>query len=1027
MTADEFARALPADASGRELRDAWFAWARTTAPNTPEPSSEHFEEIARRRASAARARTSATPLGEWAFAGTLRASQRTLLAAVEVMPPDPLHIVAPPGAGKTLIGLLLAARRGTRAVVFSPTTTIARQWSEQARTLAPDPRTVSEDPTALGDLTVLTYQRVSVPDRGEAFEPLAREDWIIELVTAGRTRSDADTWLTGLADTNPKAYRAGVRRRAAAARRRLSRESPERLAAALHPNARALVDALVAHGVQTVILDECHHLLDHWALVIAFLTARIRESGADPLLIGLTATLPSPQDASGYENYTALLGDVDIEQPTPAIVREGNLAPYRDIAWFTEPTEAERGFLAENDRLLALLIATTLGSPDGRRFLRSCVGLPERASIPNDAGTLADADPSVAIGDAFEADFALAESASAMLRIIAPDDPDLALLPDTRLVVGDGELRLLARFLLEHVLPDPARADDWQRARKTLADFGYALTDHGIRRSRDPIDSLLSTSAAKDDAVADILALEHEREGHRLRAVVVCDFAEHGNRTGRRRMRAGALRCFTRIVADERLTGFMPVLVTGTHLRVATRDLGVLLPRLGRALGVDAEVVQTDEDGAVSDIAVAGVKRSAIVAAVSALLSEGIVRVVVGTRGLLGEGWDCPAANTLIDLTTASTSMASQQLRGRTMRLDPAWAEKVAHNWTVVAVHHTSRTAAAASDLRRLRRKLAPLWGVRASGEPDIVRGAEHTLTAEQQVLVRALRDGEATPDAAGQLTTATLDALPPRSVTRERWCIGAEAVGVEQRILVVAPSATPRAALLPVTLERTIGRVASAVSAAGAALAAAGVALVSVGAPPILSAAAVAGGLAVGVATVRPWREWGSLRAARRDPLAGHAAMGRAVLAGLVASGAAPPDATVIAETRGDAVALRLDGAGRDASERFRTAVLEVTGRVRTPRFLLETDRGTSTDPLLRTALGMAARGGTGTLLPVPTQIGRRRAAAEAFAAAWNRDIGPAVLHELTDPDGVALLVRARREASRRPTPQPFRRDLWV
>ena len=63
--------------------------------------------------------------------------------------------------------------------------------------------------------------------------------------------------------------------------------------------------------------------------------------------MGLTATLPDPANQIEYENYTSLLGDVDFEVPTPAVVKEGNLAPYRDLVYFCEPSPREHDYLDE--------------------------------------------------------------------------------------------------------------------------------------------------------------------------------------------------------------------------------------------------------------------------------------------------------------------------------------------------------------------------------------------------------------------------------------------------------------------------------------------------------------------------------------------------------------------------------------------------------------------------------------------------------------------------------------------------------
>ncbi|WNY34498.1 hypothetical protein Q9Q99_03975 [Curtobacterium flaccumfaciens] len=90
-----------------------------------------------------------------------------MLDRVPVVPGDPVHVVAPPGSGKTLLGLLLAGRAGARALVLAPTATIRSQWAASAAALdgAPAVR-VSEDPEHPGDLTALTYQMLSVLETG---------------------------------------------------------------------------------------------------------------------------------------------------------------------------------------------------------------------------------------------------------------------------------------------------------------------------------------------------------------------------------------------------------------------------------------------------------------------------------------------------------------------------------------------------------------------------------------------------------------------------------------------------------------------------------------------------------------------------------------------------------------------------------------------------------------------------------------------------------------------------------------------
>jgi hypothetical protein len=82
----------------------------------------------------------------------------------------------------------------------------------------------------------------------------------------------------------------------------------------------------------------------------------------------------------------------------------------------------------------------------------------------------------------------------------------------------------------------------------------------------------------------------------------------------------------------------------------------------------------------------------------------------VGTRGILGEGWDSVTLNTLIDLTSVTTSTGVQQLRGRSIRKDPDWPRKVAHNWDVICVAPEFDRGQA--DLRRLVQRHSRYWGI---------------------------------------------------------------------------------------------------------------------------------------------------------------------------------------------------------------------------------------------------------------------------------------------------------------------------
>ncbi|MFV0372673.1 DEAD/DEAH box helicase family protein [Microbacterium sp.] len=969
----------------------------------------------------------ARPLASWRFTGDLRHYQADVLERVVPDGDDRVHIVAPPGSGKTLLGLLLAARRGARTLVLAPTTTIRAQWADTAASLVPDgAAAVSDDPGSPGDLTVLTYQLLSVLDGANPLEELARTRWREELEETGRSAADADQWLRELAAGNRPAYRAGIVRRSRALRRALVRQDPASLEGVLHPNARAAVAALVAHGVETIVLDECHHLLDHWAMVVAALVTRLRDAGRRPLVIGLTATLPSPDDADEYDNYTSLLGEVDYEVPTPAVVREGNLAPYRDLVHFVEPPPDELAFLRDRADALSVLIRTTFARDAGLEFLLSELQ-PELPSSDADPLTPPPADDGgdARLQRAFTEDFAGAEVIAAMLATVAPDHPLVALLPSAarRTPTADEGMRTLSRFALNHVLPDPRRRPQWERIRRSLADFGYTLTDRGVRRSRDAVDTMLASSRAKDHGACDIIASERAALGDDLlRVLVVTDFVRHGNRQGGLVDGAGALRTFDVIATDTATRDLPAVLVTGTTVRVATEHAGDVVRALGREVGTSVAAAPRLERASISEVHAPGVTTADLVRAVSELLRRGVVRIVVGTRGLFGEGWDCPSVNTLVDLTAVATAAATQQLRGRTLRLDSAWPEKVAHNWTVTALLPAGFPLDADPDARRLRRKHSRLWGLDRDDPDRVVRGLGIALTRSARELVRRSSRADAGVSA-GALNEAVAADVASRVDTYQSWRVGTAYRDDERTSVVLlrpAGAAVFRTSTSVAHTLTTATTLLGAVAAGGATLATVAPDPAVLGVGVAVGALGALGAVALSGPTRRARRQ--TARAGR-----GYRDVAAVVWEGLRAAGRVrdleAPEVVVRAANADGRVEWTVGCPDVDLADQrtLADALTDLFGPVRTPRFLLGVGRSAGSawsELVLR-----AGRASDEQFLPVPSAIGRRRADAVAFAERWRRDVGPCILHPVDGPEATELLARARRDEA----PAPVTRTEWL
>ncbi|HEY8545781.1 MAG TPA: DEAD/DEAH box helicase family protein, partial [Acidimicrobiales bacterium] len=283
------------------------------------------------------------PRFEW------RSSQRHLLALASHVEDRRWHLCAPPGAGKTLIGLELARQVGAPTLILAPTVAIRDQWRASTALFGADPATfTSTDPDTPAPLLAVTYQLLGNPgDAAAELRAAARRLWVAEVRDAGGLDdAEAERRVATTERADPERARREHRRHVRALRRTLTQGGDLGLSRADLLGARplALVERLAEAGIGCVVLDECHHLLDWWALVVGALVERL-EQERPVAVVGLTATLPDPDSSREAENYRGLLGDVDAELQLAAMVADGTVAPWRDGIRIARLTDDEQAFL----------------------------------------------------------------------------------------------------------------------------------------------------------------------------------------------------------------------------------------------------------------------------------------------------------------------------------------------------------------------------------------------------------------------------------------------------------------------------------------------------------------------------------------------------------------------------------------------------------------------------------------------------------------------------------------------------------
>tara|TARA_B100000609_G_scaffold20363_1_gene14585 strand:- start:1024 stop:3810 length:2787 start_codon:yes stop_codon:yes gene_type:complete len=688
----------------------------------------------------------ASDFGKIGFSGKLRPSQVASSGIIrKELENDSkeLLIVAPPGSGKTVLGLYVwsdLVRLPT--LVLSPNSAIQAQWVERAKELFNlDGRDdeIGTDPKNPGILTSLTYQSVTLPKRGgEDLDESAMELWISKLMTPDIDRIEAEdresaiSWIEDLADKNPEYYADRLSHFRKKVRDDLSEHGNALWV--LHDSAKANLMRLKEAGVGLIILDECHHLLEHWGRVLL----EIVEFLDEPIVLGLTATPPEVDDAPKEDNmYLDLFGEVDYEVPVPALVRDGNLAPYQDLAYFVRPSEKELKYIANATTDFRQLIKTLRQGPDDSEdrvpgldvwLARTLSELDLPSGKASDWTSFRKRDP----GLADRARGFLVQNGRSLPADIPPPDQEFVRQGNSQ----GSMVTILDRYIRNGLMRSSNKKDHElaDEAKQKLRLLGVQITGSGARMCASPISRVMAYASAKYDALREILTTEMQALGPDIRAVIVTDFEKTSATTLVEdvldKEAGGAVAAYRAVLQSEATDRLNPVLMTGTTVLVDDDLLQKIFPRFEqwvdeRGLDIKFEYIERGEYFEIRGKGKDWLPRYYTMM-ITELFQEGVTNCLVGTRGLLGEGWDASRINVLIDLTTVTTSMSINQLRGRSFRLDKLWPEKVANNWDIICL--ADEYEKGFDDYLRFQRKHKQLYGVGDDGA--IEKGVGHVHAA---------------------------------------------------------------------------------------------------------------------------------------------------------------------------------------------------------------------------------------------------------------------------------------------------------
>lgn len=595
--------------------------------------------------------------------------KRVLDELTEHLDDNHLHIIAPPGSGKTILGLEVALRLHKPTLIFAPTIAIRNQWIQRfcelflQTNITPD--WISIDIKNPKILTVATYQG-------------------LHAACSGASEKDEESNEEALDFTKPK---------------KSTREKTDKI-----------IKGLKNQNIGTIVVDEAHHLKNAWWQSLSEL-----KKALNPTIVGLTATPPYDVSFAEWQRYSELNGPVDAEITIPELVVEGDLCPHQDYVFFSRPTDKETSNINKYRQRIKVLFNEI---KEDQILIEALENHPIFQS-PNKHLDWIYSNLQYYASTLIFLNAAGKQISTAHLEIMG----------DKKFFIPELNYEWLEIVLTFYLYKDYEHFKQFENHQEKLINKlkrGGAIERRAINFSHNhKINNALSSSIGKLESINKIVEFEYNHLKSDLRMVILTDYIrkefliqeqkndlelnkigvlpifEKLRRTNNCKIKIGILSGSLVIIPASTLNAFKEISKKHNIDHVSTTPL---------AFDNNYLIVNSNNK-----------LKHDIVNIVTQVFQNGHIEVLIGTKSLLGEGWDAPAINSLILASFVGSYVLSNQMRGRAIRTEQKNIDKTSTIWHLVCIDPTSKDGG--DDMLLLKRRFKAFVGISIREEDSIENG----------------------------------------------------------------------------------------------------------------------------------------------------------------------------------------------------------------------------------------------------------------------------------------------------------------